>query len=65
MKELVRKGTECFFGVLQGHLKILFHELHEWSDKLIIQICKVCLIQNVMIDVKMCRERKDEILKKR
>ena len=51
-QESVRKDIERFFGVLQGRFRILRHELHEWSDELIILISKVCVIlHNMIVDM--------------
>ena len=48
-QESVRKDIERFFGVLQGRFQILRHELHEWSDELIVLISQVCDILHNMI----------------
>lgn len=51
-QEGVRRVLEKFFGCLQGRLKIMRHERHEWSDSQLILICRVCFILHNMI-VKM------------
>ena len=61
-QESVRKDIERFFGVLQGRFRILRHELHEWSDYLIILISQVCVIlHNMIIDMWERGELKSEV----
>ena len=52
LQKSVRKDIERFFGVLQGRFRILRHELHEWSDELIILISQVCVVlHNMIVDM--------------
>ena len=61
-QESVCKDIERFFGVLQGQFRILRHELHEWSDELIVLISQVCVIlHNMIVDVLERGELKFEV----
>lgn len=55
----IRKDIERMFGVLQGLLKILHHEMYEWSDGIINGV--FVILYNMIVDMKRRGELDEEI----